>query len=336
MDNLSSSDPRVLLLHMGGTVSAKAADALDLINYSASGEHFTAAEMCAFVQALPGMAPLIPLDLQGGDSASLAPLDWCELSSLLHRELAHADVAGAVILHGTSTLEEAAYVLLLTLKHAKPVILTGAQRPLNTIGSDAITNVRAAVASACDRRLGDYGPVVVMNGDIHLARDVEKSGTYACNAFRSRGSGPIGRVDPDNSIVLRTKPVQRATNCPPLSYAGGTLPRVDIVVSFSGADGAAINASVAAGAAAIIHCGLSPGMATPDEAAAIVEAGKRGVIVIQSCYGTDGPVLRTYQTEQLASIPARDLSPKKARLLAMMLIASGMSKSAIEEAWDCF
>ena len=321
---------------MGGTISAKAAGALDLINYAASGEHYTVAEVSAFLQAVPDIADLIPIDVYQGDSVSLTPVDWCRLSTLLQRELGRDDVVGAVVLHGTSTLEEAAYMLRLTLAPSKPVILTGAQRPLNTIGSDAIANACAAVATACDRRLGDFGPLVMMNGEIHLARDVEKSGTYAFDAFRSRGGGPIGRVNSDKSITLRMQPIRSSASCPRLSYTGGALPRVDIVVSFSGADGVAINASVEAGAAAIVHCGLSPGMATPQEADAIEQAGKRGVIVIQSCFGTGGPVLRNYQTERLASIPARDLSPKKSRLLVMMLIASGMSKSAIEEIWDCF
>jgi L-asparaginase len=171
-----------------------------------------------------------------------------------------------------------------------------------------------------------------MDSDIHLAREVEKSGTYGFDAFRSRTAGPIGRVNPDNTVTLLTKPVCGK----PQIHLSGSLPRVDIVVSFSGADGLAIDASVDAGAAAIVHCGLSPGIATPREAEAIARAADRGVIVIQGSYGSAGPVLKTYQMERVASIAARDLSPKKSRLLVMMLVASGMSKSEIEENWANF
>jgi L-asparaginase len=48
-----------------------------------------------------------------------------KLAKGLNESLAKSDVAGAVVTHGTGTLEETAYFLQLTVKSNKPVVVVG-------------------------------------------------------------------------------------------------------------------------------------------------------------------------------------------------------------------
>lgn len=62
--------------------------------------------------------------------------------------LTHFD--GYVITHGTDTLEETAFLLDLTISTSKPVVITGAMRSSNEIGSDGLYNFISAIRVAIE------------------------------------------------------------------------------------------------------------------------------------------------------------------------------------------
>ena len=81
-------------------------------------------------------------------------------------------IDGVVITHGTDTLEETAYFLDITLEKKIPIVLTGAMRSSNEIGSDGLYNFISAIWTACSDESYDKGVLVVMNDEIHTARYV--------------------------------------------------------------------------------------------------------------------------------------------------------------------
>ena len=106
-------------------------------------------------------------------------------------EQEHVD--GVVVTHGTDTLEETAFFLDLTVPHVVPVVMTGAMRSSDELGSDALYNYKCAIDIAA---MGDEakhaGTMVVFNGDIYAARDVTKTHTTNLATFKSPDTGPIG------------------------------------------------------------------------------------------------------------------------------------------------
>ncbi|MBS1156878.1 MAG: hypothetical protein H6R07_2802 [Proteobacteria bacterium] len=93
------------------------------------------------------------------DSSSMGPADWNRIGADIAGH--HADYDGFVVLHGTDTLAYTAAALSFQLEHlAKPVIVTGAQRPWFMADSDAPANVSAALEHA----LGDWPGVRVAFG----------------------------------------------------------------------------------------------------------------------------------------------------------------------------
>src|SRR5690606_37647284 len=110
-----------------------------------------------------------------------------------------------VLTHGTASLEETAFFLSL-VHDGPPIVIVGAQRPANTQGSDAIPNLRAAVAAAADPAVRPLGVCVIMDGYLYSARDVVKTGNHPLNAFEAVEFGPLARIEPDAGVtVLRAE-----------------------------------------------------------------------------------------------------------------------------------
>ncbi|PCI47148.1 MAG: L-asparaginase, partial [Alphaproteobacteria bacterium] len=107
-----------------------------------------------------------------------------------------------VIVQGTDTLEEMAFLLDCLLDISRPVVVTGAMRNPAELSADGPANIMAAVTCAATREIGLAGVVVVFNDDIHAARFVTKSHTGNVGAFQSPNCGPIGRVVEGKAYVF--------------------------------------------------------------------------------------------------------------------------------------
>src|SRR5260370_23103294 len=125
------------------------------------------------------------------------------------------------------------------------------------------------------------GVLVVLNDEIHAARDVVKTSTYRVQTFRSVDFGALGHVDGDGVHFYRTP--SRA-HMPGTPFAGldlTVLPRVDIVYTYAGADAPLVDAAVAAGARGVVSPRFAPGGPTPAQRAALAGSARSAVVVVQ-------------------------------------------------------
>jgi L-asparaginase/archaeal Glu-tRNAGln amidotransferase subunit D len=136
-----------------------------------------------------------------------------------------------VITHGTDTLEETAYFLNLVVKSDKPVVLVGAMRSATSMSADGPLNLYNAVSVAADKSSAGNGILVVLNDEIHAAREVTKTNTSSVDTFKSRNTGQIGRVY-YGKVVYTAKNLKKHTKNSVFDVSKlDTLPRVDIVYS---------------------------------------------------------------------------------------------------------
>src|SRR5436190_7518365 len=137
-------------------------------------------------------------------STAIGPPEWLELASTIDRiAVQRPELAGIVIPHGTATLEETAYFLHLTLKTDKTVVMVGAQRPASALSSDAGMNLLGAVRTASAAAARRLGVLVVLNDEIHSAREATKTSTYRLHTFRSQDFGALGHIDADGVQIYR-------------------------------------------------------------------------------------------------------------------------------------
>ncbi len=312
---------KIAVIGTGGTISSVAASSLDTLDYPEFGQKLTASELLARIGEADLVAEPVPVPFRAVGSTAIGPADWIALRDLVHATAAQdPGIAGFVITHGTATLEETAFFLNLTLAIAHPVVLVGAQRPASALGTDAGANLVAALRVASAPEAVGLGVLVVLNDEIHAARDVVKTSTYRLQTFRSPDFGALGHVDGDGVHILRAPRRQHAPDTVFASAATFDLPRVDIVLSYAGVDGVMVEAAVAAGARGIVSAGLAPGIATPLERLALERAVAAGTVVVQCSRAASGRVGRRRYLREAGIVAGEDFSPQKARILLMLAL----------------
>jgi L-asparaginase len=316
----------------GGTIAMHGAHGFDWVDYFDSGIIHHIDEVIAThplqlrgIEALPVTYRLLP-------STGIGPGDWQELARFIQalaQELGPLD--GIVVTHGTATLEETAFFMNL-VHDGPPLVLVGAQRPANTIGSDAIPNLRGAVAAAGSGALPPGSVSVLMDGYLYSPTDVTKTGNHQLHAFEAPEFGPLGSVDAQGRVSLRRQAWgdQRL----PLSYDtlnATPLPRVDIVFSYAGADDAGIRGLLDAGAQGLVVAGFAPGRCANGQRPVLEEAAARGVKVVQCSRAYRGSVPAQTYNEKVGILGGGRLSPQKARILLMLMLRARLPHHLMQE-----
>lgn len=312
---------KIAFIGTGGTIASIGVDPFDLLDYNASQERVEARAVLDRTGLRASLGDIIPVDFCQIDSTAITAQDWTALADLCWDLSSDPTLDGIVIGHGTASLEETAWLLSLVLDLRIPVVVTGSMRPLTGISSDAGANLAAAMRVAATGHKGGGGIFVVLNDEIHSPRTVTKSHTLRLNAFQSPWLGPVGTVD--GSIVRFAQGLLREKGRPFPRELLHRLPRVDIVYSYVGADGAAVRAFVDAGAKGIVSAGFAPGLGSPSEATAFADAIKAGVVVVQSSRVGAGQVVDSARHRSMGIISGNDLNPQKARILLALCLARG-------------
>ena len=185
---------KILVLHTGGTISMQADD---------SGAVVTSQDnpMNHVSNPLEGVE-VHALDFFNLPSPHIKPKHMLALYQKIKEEADHYD--GFVITHGTDTLEETAYFLDTMEVPHKPIVLTGAMRSSNELGSDGVYNYLSALRVASDDKAADKGVLVVMNDEIHAAKYVTKTHTTNVSTFQTPTHGPLGLIMKHEILYFKT------------------------------------------------------------------------------------------------------------------------------------
>lgn len=326
-----SRKPKIALVITGGTIDTLGDGRLDLMDY---GRHKRWLEPDQLVASIPELSEIADIDIVSMGrlgSASMSTDDLVALSNAVQDAFARG-ADGVVVTQGTNYVEENGYFLSLTVDTERPVVLTAAMRPATAMSSDGALNLFQAVRVASTPEIGRLGTVVLMNERIHAMRDVTKGQTYGVDAFRSRTHGPLGEISADGRITLYRTPVRLPAAAPRFKVGGAfVLPRVDIILSYYGADGALIDAAVTAGAKGLVSSGFGPGRAGPGLVEAFDRAVAAGCMVVQSARGGEGRVVPSNLLAAKGWLAADDLTPWKARLLLMLALTTTRDFREIQE-----
>ncbi|WP_028601191.1 asparaginase [Ottowia thiooxydans] len=321
---------RVLLISTGGTITMTSGPGPGGIVPTLTGDDL--------VKAVPELAQQAELDVLSYSQkpgASLTLEDLVEIARLLDDGFARG-FAGAVVVQGTDTIEETAFVLDVLVAAGRPVVVTGAMRGAGAPGADGPANLLSAVTVAASPAAAGMGTLVVLNDEVHAARYVRKSHTALTSAFASPGFAPLGRVI-EGRLRLQARVPQapklarpeRVNHCP-----------VALVSTVLGDDGRLLAALPGLGFHGAVIEALGAGH-LPASHAAIVAQLAQTLPVILATRVVSGPVFTsTYgfagsEMDLISKgvLPAGELSGPKACLLLRLLLAQGLQGEPLKQAF---
>jgi L-asparaginase len=328
--------PVVAIIGTGGTIGSLGRDSLDQFEYMDFGSKLEIDQLITRFPEIAAFADTVPIQFRTVGSAAIGPRDWLELNELIHTTAAESpSLAGIVLTHGTATLEETAYFLNLTLQIDLPVVVVGAQRPANGLSSDAGMNLLNAIRLAASPHARGLGVLVLLNDEIHAAREVTKTSTLRLETFRAPDLGMLGYVDADGQVEIYRAPTRR--HAPDTEFdvrVLSTLPRVDIAYSYAGSTGLIIETLARQGAQAIVSASLAPGLVTPEERLAQERAQRLGVVIVQSSRVGSGRVIPRTRLREERVVTADNLNPQKARVLAMLTLTRTRDPERIQQYFE--
>jgi len=244
------------------------------------------------------------------------------------------DIQGIVITHGTDTMEETAYLLDLTVEGEAPMVLTGAMRAASDPGYEGPAHLLAALRVAAAPQARGIGAVVVVEDEIHAAREVAKMHTTSPRAFQSPFWGPLGRVEGEK-VLLRRRPERHTLPAEQLEE------RVALLKLALGMDDGLLRYAVEWGMRGVVLEALGGGRVPPWWLPTIRGAIAQGVALVVASRCPAGLTFDRYgyagahrDLEAAGALFANGLNGPKARLKLMVALGMGLQGEELRRAFE--
>jgi L-asparaginase len=292
------------------------------------------------LNAVPGLDRLAKLSGEQVVNIGSQDMDdgvWLLLGRRVNEVLAEAGTDAALITHGTDTLEETGYFLSLVTSSDKPVVMVGSMRPATAISADGPANIYNGVAVAADPRAIGRGTLVVLNDEIHYARNAVKTGTSNPSAFSSMSRGLAGITSAGRVEWFEHEP-RAAVRAPHFDLSGAhSLPRVDILHAHANMSVDLIDAAIDGGARGIVVAGVGAGNMSARAIERLNRAASGGVVVVRSSRVVAAMVLRNNEVDddRLGFVAAGDLNAPKSRVLLQLALTETTDPRRIQQMFDC-
>ncbi|HEB2397581.1 TPA: asparaginase [Staphylococcus aureus] len=242
---------------------------------------------------------------------------------------------GFVITHGTDTLEETAFLLDLILGIEQPVVITGAMRSSNEIGSDGLYNYISAIRVVSDEKARHKGVMVVFNDEIHTARNVTKTHTSNTNTFQSPNHGPLGVLTKDR-VQFHHMPYRQQA----LENVNDKL-NVPLVKAYMGMPGDIFSFYSREGIDGMVIEALGQGNIPPSALEGIQQLVSLNIPIVLVSRSFNGIVSPTYaydgggyQLAQQGFIFSNGLNGPKARLKLLVALSNNLDKAEIKSYFE--
>ncbi|MFU2203506.1 asparaginase [Streptococcus hyovaginalis] len=312
----------ILVLHTGGTISMTA-DEMGHVNSSNDNPmNHVAVELNDF--------NITTIDLFNVPSPHITEYHMYELYQKIKAIGANYD--GIVITHGTDTLEETAYFLDTMNLPSIPIVITGAMRSSNELGSDGIYNYLSALRVAGHPKSLGKGVLVVMNDEIHAAKYVTKTHTTNVSTFQTPTHGPLGIIMKHEILFFQTAEPRVRFD---LDHIEGTIP---IIKAYAGMGDGILSLLRASHIDGVVIEALGAGNLPPEAAKTLITLAQEGlpIVLVSRCFNGIAEPVYAYQGGgvDLATngiMFVKELNSQKARLKLLIAINAGLEGQTLSE-----
>lgn len=321
---------KVAVVFNGGTISMKVDPRIKAAVPSLTGE-----EIMTMVTGIEEYAQVESYSFSNLPSPQMSPEAMLELSKYIQNLLNREDISGVVVTHGTDTLEETAFLLDLTIKSEKPVVVTGAMRNGSELGYDGPSNLAASICTVISNESKNRGVLVCLNDELNCASEVTKSNSMSLDTFKSPNFGPIGIVDSNEVIFYRDSIKKQHIETDKIET------NVDLIKCAAGMDSKIINYCIEQGSKGFVIEALGRGNVPPLMVEGIQKAINQGipVVLVSRCF--QGRVLDSYgyhgggkELRNLGVIFGDNLPGQKARIKLMLALGKTTNINEIKDIFE--
>ena len=313
--------PGVVIYATGGTIAGSSKSSTDTTDYKSGS--IGVDMLVSAVPELKDVAVVTGEQIANLSSGDITQAILLKLARTINTKLADPAIHGAVITHGTDTLEETGFFLDLTINSIKPVVMVGAMRPATAISADGPMNLLEAVTLAASKEAENRGVMVVLNDRIGSAFYTTKTNSTVTDTFRAVEQGYLG-------LFVGTTPrfyfeAARPTGKPKFDVSKAeSLPKVVVLYSYQDQDIALLDAAVKDGAKGIVLAGSGNGSLPTVVKKRVVELMQQGIPVVRSTRTGSGYVSRKEE-----GIGSGFYNPQKSRILLTLALTEGVDMEKI-------
>lgn len=169
------TNKKILLIATGGTIASKKSD-------NGLAPQITPEELLAYIPQVQDICEVTTIQLLNLDSSNMEPCHWKQMVRTIREHYEEYD--GFVIAHGTDTMAYTAAALSYMIQNTrKPVVITGAQKPIDLEITDAKSNLLDSFLYAADEK--SQGIQIVFDGKVIAGTRAKKVRSKSYNAFSS-------------------------------------------------------------------------------------------------------------------------------------------------------
>ncbi len=320
----------ILIIFTGGTFSMK----IDKITGGAV-PHFHGNQLLEMIPDASQYANISMYEFGMYPGPHMTPKLMLDLSKQVKKYIQSDDIDGIIVTHGTDTLEETAYLLDLTIKTPKPIVVIGAMRTSSEPDWDGPKNLLDAIHIVNSPNSQNMGVLVCLNGEINAASEVTKTHTEDIETFHSLDFGALGFVD-RGTVIFNRMPKKLET-----LKSENIEPNVDIIKIYAGITDKFFRFSVDGGIAGIVVEALGVGNVPPKAFDGIKYAVEHNVPVVLVSRCPAGETLDIYSypgagkwIKELGVIFTDYLNGQKARIKLMLALAITRDKIMLHKLFE--
>ena len=273
-------------------------------------------------------------------SSAMLVEDVIALGLEIKRLIQEEHVDGIIVVQGTDTMEETAFLLNLMIHDPVPIVITGGVRIPNLQSPDGPANLLAALQVATSDNCRGLGALVVFNEVIYPGDYVRNVHTHLPAAFDCE-CGPLGFVV-EGVPNLRLKPIRRKV--PHIHITATDLEPVPIYSVPMGDDGRILGTIRKLGYNGLVLEALGGGHVPTRLVNTLEMLAQEIPVVLASRVGFGDMLTSTYsgypgsESNLLSKglISAGMLDGRKSRILLILLLMSGCSIPQIRESFAIF
>lgn len=318
---------KIMVVFCGGTFSM-------VIDKKTGGAvpHFHGEDLLKMIPGANDLADISLYDFGMYPGPHMTPEKMLELSLKIKEIINRDDIDGVIVTHGTDTLEETAYLLDLTIKTPKPIVVIGAMKTSSEPDWDGPKNLTDAIKIINNPNSSNMGVLVCLNGEINAASEVTKTHTEDLETFHSLDFGALGMVDRDY-VIFNRAPRKLET-----VQSDSINPNVDLIKVYAGMDDKFLKFSADSGAEGIVVEALGVGNVPPPVFEGIVYARKKGIPIVLVSRCPSGETLDVYSypgagkwIRKEGVIFANYLNGQKARIKLMLCLGLTKDEKQLRE-----